>query len=446
MYIELTYWYENPSTGEIEIESGNYQIKNLSFSPQADLTGNSLPVNEYTCDVILPAPIQGTLSSATLYDDMDQRWCSFPITNANQITSKCLRLTCSSWLKRLDDRQLAEVVYVNESAANAIDACFGTAYANDYTIATAVASKTVSGYAPAQTGRERLTWLCFVLGAYVEDIYREDALITEVDDTATLIPLAQTYGGSQRPTVDNGEWVTGLKITTYTFRQGTQEEWESDNNSYMFPLPWIATMQEFTISNPAVPLDARPNVVELSNVYLINQSNVSNIAARLAQYWFNPVTAQISVINNRSYKPGDLVTGYTAPDSLITGYIQQGAFAFGKQAMSKLSLIGVESIDGARLTINYKFNNRILSSIRYYLPVGAAFSISNPYLDMMEDGHRIIYRPTTENAEGTMVDGGLTVNVNYEIALDLFEGILHITSVDEVTEQSSGGETIGVIA
>lgn len=446
MYIELTYWNENPDTGEIDIESGNYQIKNLSFAPQVDLTGNSLPVNEYTCDVILPAPIPGTLSSATLYDDMDQRWCSFPITGANQITSKCLRLTCSSWLKRLDDRQLAEVVYANESAANAIDACFGMAYANDYTIATAIASKTVSGYAPAQTGRERLTWLCFVLGAYVNDVYRDDALITEVDDTATLIPIDRTYGGSQRPTVDNGEWVTGLKIMTYTFRQGTQEEWEADDSSYMFPLPWIATMQEFTLSNPAAPLDARPNVVELSNIYLINQSNVSDIAARLAQYWFNPVTAQISVINNRSYKPGDLVTGYIAPDSLITGYVQQGAFAFGKQAMSKLSLIGVESIDGARLVINYKHNNRILSSIRYYLPVGAAFSISNPYLDRMEDGHRIIYRPTTENAEGTMVAGGLTVNVNYEIALDLYEGTLHIISVDEVTEQSSGGETIGVIA
>ena len=51
-----------------------------------------------------------------------------------------------------------------------------------------------------------------------------------------------------------------------------------------------------------------------------------------------------------------------------------------------------------------------------------------------------------ENAEGTMVAGGLTVTVYYEIALDLYEGVLHVISVDEITEQSSGGETIGVIA
>ena len=446
MYIELTYWIENSGTGGIDIESADYQITNLSFSPQVDLTGNSLPVNEYTCDITLPEPIPGTLSSATLYDDMDQRWCSYPITKAINITEKRLRLTCSSWLKRLDDRRLDEIVYVNETAVNAIEECFGTAYANDYTIATAIASKTVSGYAPAQTGRERLTWLCFVLGAYVEDIYRDDALITEVDETETLIPIDKTYGGSQRPMRDRAEWVTGLKITTYTFSQGTQEEWEADDNSYMFPLPWIATTQVIELTNPAAPPDARANVVELSNIYLINTNNVSDISMRLAKYWFNPLTIQVNVINNRSYKPGDLVKVYTAQDSIALGYIQQAAFSFGKQAMSKLSLIGAEAIDGARLTINYKFDNRILSSIRYYLPVGSAFSIANLYLDMMESGHRIIYRPTTANAEGTMVDGGLTVNVNCEIALDLFEGILHIISVDGVTEQSSSGETIGVIA
>lgn len=446
MYIELTYWHENPDTGEIDIESGNYQITNLSFSPQVDLTGNSLPVNEYTCDVILPAPIPGTLSSATLYDDMDQRWCSFPITGANQITTKCLRLTCSSWLKRLDDRQLEETVYVNESAANAIDACFGAAYANDYTIATAIASKTVSGYAPAQNGRERLTWLCFVLGAYVEDIYREDALITEVDDSATLIPIDKTYGGIQRPTVDNGEWVTGLKVTTYTFRQGTQEEWEADDSSYMFPLPWIATTQEITISNPAAPADARPNVVELSSIYLINPNNVSDITARLAKYWFNPLTVQASVINNRSYKPGDLVQVYTAPDSMAVGYIQQAAFAFGKQAMSKLSLIGAEAVEGAKLTINYTYQSGIIGKQTYYLPVGVTFTIQNNYIDRIYQDRRYIYRPQSETVTGTMVDGGLTVDQPCDLALEYRDERLYVYSVDSIVKQGDSGTYTGVIS
>lgn len=446
MYISLTWAYEDPVSGELVFDAGDFQIKSLNFAPQVDLTGNSLPINEYSCQVILPEPLPGELVSASLYDDMDQLWCAYPLTKVIRVTDRCLHLTVSSWIKRLDDRQLEETVFVNESAEDAIAACFGAAYVNDYTIADAIKNKVVNGYAPAQNGRERLTWLCFVLGAYVDDVYRDDALITEVDDTAALIPLDQTYGGSQRPTVDRTQWVTGLEITTYTFRQGTQEEWEADNSSYVFPLPWIATTQDFTLSNPLAPEDARPNVVALENLYLVTPGNVSDIAARLAKYWFNPVTVQLSAINNRSYKPGDLVTGYTAPESLITGYIQQATYAFGKQAMSKMSLIGVEAIDGAKLTVNYKYGSRTLSSATYYLPVGSAFSISNLYLDRLEDGHRIIYRPTTPSAEGTMVDGGLTVNVSNEIALDLFEGVLQVISVDEVTEQSGSGETIGVIA
>lgn len=446
MYIELTYLTENPDTGEIDIESDNYQIKDLSFAPQVDLTGNSLPVNEYTCDVILPEPIPGALSSATLYDDMDQRWCSFPITGANQITNKCLRLTCSSWLKRLDDRQLPEVVYVGESAANAIDACFGTAYANDYTIDTAIASKTVSGYAPAQTGRERLTWLCFVLGAYVDDIYRDDALITNVDDIATLIPIDKTYGGSQRPTVDNGEWVTGLKVTTYTFRQGTQEEWEDDDNSYMFPTPWIATPQTIELANPNAPEDARANVVELDSIYLINPNNVSDITARLARYWFNPLTMQASVINNRSYKPGDLVQVYTAQDSIALGYIQQAAFAFGKQAMSKLSLIGAEAVEDAKLTINYTYQSGIIGKQTYYLPVGMTFAVSNPYIDRSYEGRRYIYRPQSATVTGTMVDGGLTVTQPCDVVLEYREERLYVYSVDSIVKQGSSGTYTGVIS
>lgn len=446
MYIELTYLHENPDTGEIDIESADYQITNLSFAPQVDLTGNSLPVNEYTCDVILPAPIPGTLSSATLYDDMDQRWCSFPITKAVNVTAKCLRLTASSWLKRLDDRQLEETVYVNESAANAIDACFGAAYANDYTIATAIASKTVSGYAPAQTGRERLTWLCFVLGAYVEDIYREDALITEVDDTATLIPIDKTYGGSQRPTVDNCEWVTGLKITTYTFRQGTQEEWEDDDNSYMFPTPWIATPQTIELTNPNAPADARANVVELDSIYLINPNNVSDISMRLAKYWFNPLTVQASVINNRSYKPGDLVQVYTAQDSIALGYIQQAAFAFGKQAMSKLSLIGAEAVNGAKLTINYTYQSGIIGKQTYYLPVGVTFTIQNNYIDRIYQDRRYIYRPQSDTVTGTMVDGGLTVTQPCDVVLEYREERLYVYSVDSIVKQGSSGTYTGVIS
>lgn len=433
----------NPSTGEIDFVDENFPVKSPSFAPQTDLTGNSLPVSEYTVDVILPEPLPSPVDGCTLYDDMDQRWCSWPISKVINISDNCLRITCSSWLKALDYRDMESEMYDGKTAADAIADCFGTGHSGDYTVSNSIANETLTGFVPEQTARERLTWILFAVGGYARDVYRSNALLTAVDESETLIPLEHTYS---RPSVDRADWVTGLKLTVYTFSQGTQEEWEEDDNSYMLPAPWIMTSSSFSLSNPLAPLNTPENVVEIDNLYLINSANVSDIAARLSNYWFNPVEVRMDVINNRAYRPGDLVTGYISEDEMVTGYIQQASFQFGKQAMSTLRLIGVETAESDKLTINYLYNNTRIGRMRYSLPIGYSFSIENPYLDKISNGHRYIYRPLTDNAEGTMVEGGVTVNVNYDIALDLFEGVLHVISVDEVTEQSSGGETIGVIA
>lgn len=441
MYITLTWVYADPDTGDPTYESGNYQIKNLSFSPQVDMTGNSLPVNEYSCDVILPEPLPGDLAAAELYDAMDRLWSAYPLSEVVKITDKCIRVTASSWIKRLEGRQLEARMYAGETAEAAIEECFGTAWANAYTVNSSIASKTVTGYAPAQSARDRLTSLLFVLGAVAIDVYRSDVLIRAVDRTETTIPLEHTY---MRPLVTEGEWVTALRVTTYSFTEGTPQA--TDAYVSAGSVDYIVSSQTFELTNPNAPDDARENVLPVDGLMLIHSGNVSQVAARLAEYWFNPAEAQLTCINNRSYKPGDRVTGYAATDRLISGYIRQADFRFGKQSASALKLVGVANIEGAKLTINYRHGARNLGRETYYLPVGVAFSISNPYLDQMRNGHRIIYRPTTENAEGTMVAGGLTVTVNYEIALDLYEGVLHVISVDEITEQSSGGEYIGVIS
>lgn len=441
MYIELQYAYEEG--GEIIVDSGTYQIESINFAPQVDLTGNSLPVNEYTCDVILPQPLPGTLSACRLFDERNQLWCDFPLTNVKDISEKCIRVTCTSWLKRLEYRELEEAMYDGETAEDAIAACFGVGHSGDYTITNAIKSKTLTGFAPAQNARERLTWILFAVGAYANDLYRSNVRIEAVDESATLIPLERTF---MRPSEDKADWVTGLKLTVYAFREGTEEEWQADDSSYMFPLPWLATTQTFTLTNPAAPNDAPENVIAIENMYLVNSGNVADIASRLANYWFNPTEVTLDCVNNRQYRPGNLVNAYASEDSMVTGYIQQASFRFGLQARSTLKLIGVEALPSDTLTVNYLHNSRRIGQATYRLPVGVAFSIENPYLDQTTSGHRYIYRPTTANAEGTMVEGGVTVNVNYAIALDLFEGVLHIISVDSVTQQESGGLQIGVIA
>lgn len=110
----LTLWWitdYNPSTGEVTTQGGDYPIKNLNFSPQTDLTGNSLPINEYTCDVITEGMYGGVTTDAItheLRDDLDRLWAGWQIYKAIRISDTCVRVTCRSWINELDYIQMPE--------------------------------------------------------------------------------------------------------------------------------------------------------------------------------------------------------------------------------------------------------------------------------------------------------------------------------------------------
>ena len=425
--------YIDPATGDASV--GAFEIENLNFAPQVDLTGNSMPINEYNCDVIFPDGVPGEITACVLYDEMNQPWAEWPLRHVQRISDKCLRVTASSWLHRLEYVELAEEMFTAKTATAAILQAFGGD--EIFELTQSIAAKTLTGFVPAQNGRERLTWLLFVLGAFPVDVYRSNVLIRAVDTTEALVPLNRTFA---RPSVDTAPWVTGLKITTYTFRQAASEdEWQQDDGSYMFPLPWLATEQTFTLANTAAPAGTPENVVEIDGLYLINPSNVSALANRLAAYWFNPVEAQLACINNRQYRPGDLITAHTDPENLITGYIQQETFAFGKQARSAMKLIGVEQVVGAKLTINYMYQGGRIKQAKYYLPVGYTYSISNPVIDRTYRRVRYIYYPQDAAVTGTIVAGENVATQDYDLALKYEDERLTIYSVDAIENQDGTG-------
>ena len=434
------------SGGSSELVWETYtNLKNLQFAPESDVTGNSLPVNQFTVDIVTTDDMS-EWQYCELMDDMNQRWAYYDVRKAERIDPSTVRFVAQSRLYRLDAIEMEETVYVNASSSTVIAACFG-GNTGWYALHSDLRNIEINGYCPTQTGRERLLWVCLAIGAHVRDLYADVIGIRPIDNTEALIPYGKTFS---RPAIEYGNWVTGVRVTSYTFTQGSEAQWQASDSSYKFPLPWVATEQTVELSNPYAPEDADENVVEISEVYLINSANASDICSRLARCWFRRETVQLDCINNRAYRTGELLTGYVDSEHMVTGFASSITFKFGKQARSTIKLIGCDTTPSASLTVKYKRGNKNLGSARYRFPLGFEYSIQNPYLDQIRNGHRYIYRPETPTTTGTIpsidpTGNGFTVTVQYDIALDFYRGTLYVISADEVTTTIVSGESIGVI-
>jgi hypothetical protein len=256
-----------------------------------------------------------------------------------------------------------------------------------------------------------------------------------------LIPLERTY---MRPEMQYGDWVTGIRVTAYSFAEAQSvDEWKNDDSSYRFPMPWVARETVYSLSNPDAPSTAPEYVVEINELYLINPTNAMTLLTQLSQYWFNRVDVRLSCVNNRDFLPGDRVLAYVDAQNMVSGYIRSAAFAFGKQAKSDLLItLPVERETGV-LEIVYRYNNTVLQRTSYRLPVGYVFTVGNTYPDITRKGVRTIYRPTSPQTSVTVQTGKHTVYVPCERALILEDGVLTIISVSSVDDDGAGTVTIG---
>jgi hypothetical protein len=197
-----------------------------------------------------------------------------------------------------------------------------------------------------------------------------------------------------------------------------------------------------------VPVTAPPNEIEIDGLYLINETNASDILSHLAKYYFNRLQVDLDAINNAEYAPGDKLIVYLNEDDIASGYVISCHFKFGVQARSNIKLVAASEAESGKLIIIYKSGSLVLTKKKYSFPVDYQYSIENPYLDLTMNRHRYVYRPHNRYATGTIVSGTNTNTQQCSVALDLEQstGILHIVSVDEVTVQTSNNVSVGVIA
>ena len=422
------------------------KIRNLSFSPEVDLIAQSLPVNEFTCDIITTDEIN-LGETAELYDDMDHLFASYWISYAERQDAKTLRITAKSLLYLMEQAgNLPAEMWSSKDAGDAILECiqapgsrFGAA---NLSIDSSFDNATLNGFVPEQSARERLLWILFAMGAYCRTAFNNVVEILPIDSTAVLIPLGDTFW---KPTVTYLDWVTALAAKSYSFAQGTPgttDEYVTDKNG----VTYIVTSTEVTLSNSAAPAAAPENVVRFDDVYLLNSSNVSAVLTRLSTRYFKRVEVEADAINNASYAPGDKVQVYADEGTMYSGFIERADFAFGVQARSKLKLVACDDVNAAKLTILCRYDGTQIGKQEYTLPVGYVYSIQMLFIDWTMSNRRFIFRPLTATITGTMTAQGATATVNYAVALELYQGVLGIYNVDDITTTIEDGLTVGVIA
>lgn len=419
---------------KIVIDNAVYtDLKNLSFAPQVDLIGNALPINEFTVDLLAASNPYGN-GVAELRDEEDNLWAGFMIDVCEQVDAQTWHIRARDNVAILDAITLQEVVYSGVTLEGVLDSTMllnageetGIEIPMAYDLDAALSSVTITGYFPEQSARERLQWVCFVAGAYVQTCFVDLITVKKLDDTPTLIPPDKTFW---RPQIGHGEYVTAIKLTAYTFTQDADAA--ADAGSYTFPLPWVATTQVMRLDNPDAQGRVVDNVMEIDELYAANPGNASALMARLADRYFTRTEITADVLDNREYLPGDRVYLFDRDGNCWQGYIEAASFRFGKQARATLKVVAAGTVETAGLTVSYTYSGATLATETYRIPVNYPYSIETRYLDIEAEGHRTVYRPTVPAVSGTMTSSGASAAVPCEITLDFEGGVLSIYAVDE---------------
>lgn len=420
---------------KVRINNTDYtEIRNLSFSPETDITGSSIPVNQFFVE-IKTTDVIGVGINAYLYDDQGDLWAKYWITESVVVDEGWYKVTAQSIILLLDRFTLPAVVYSGTGVTSVLNTIFSTiasVYPGEtvYTLDQALSSATVTGFCPEQTARERLLWVIFSIGGYLKTYFNEYAEIVKLDTTLTAIPENVTFW---KPEISYGDYVTAVKVRAYTYVQGTPQAtdtWVTDGVNY-----YIQTYQDFTLTNPDIPITVTDNVVFIDKVTLVNQSNAATILGVLSQYYFKRIEVKAEVIDDGDYLPGDKCQ-ISNGDRLLAGFIVKADFKFGNAKKASLQLVQSDVLASAKLILQYMWGNVLLKKLSYLLPVSYAYSVSNPYIDKVVNSHRYIFRPQVASASGTMVSGGVTDTEQYDVALDWYDLELYVVSVDELSESN----------
>lgn len=439
------------------------KLENLKFDPSADITGTSIEVNQYSASIKTDDEIAYG-DFAYLYDEKDQLWARYWITEVEEVNDGFKDIIAQSIILLLDRYTLPAEMYSQTPIATVLEEIFGTALAGMYTLDSSFAAETITGFCPEQTARERLQWVVFVIGGYINTCFTENVEILPVmnlEDNGTEIDINRTFF---RPSKTYRDVVTAVKVTAYSYTQGTPASTDDyvQTGTEDAPVYYIQGQSEVTLENTNRPSTAADNIVDVSDCTLVNTGNVSAIVSRLARYYFDRMEVSFDILNEHEYRPGQKVSVHIdTKGASASGYIDTASFSFGNKQKSNIKIAQAIAVRGRMLTINYISadaspevpEDAFLGSNVRYLAGNTKYEIDNPYWTVysMLDPNTVIsitiYVPENAQCVGEIKDEDVVVTEKQEVALVWFphlwyrgealpqKYLLEIRSVSEMSDE-----------
>lgn len=400
------------------------QIKSLSFAPECDLTATTLPVCEFTAEVVAEArPPVG--ASAGLYDGLGALWAMYRIEKSERVAPGVYRIVAQSMLGLMDRWTVGAVMIQNQTVSSIVDDLLtglpdsGWIYGMTIDIDNSLKNVRLTGFCPKQTARERLQWLCLVIGAYVKQWSGENMSLLPLPSgrgTGTLIPLRDTYW---RPQMVERDLVRSVTATGYSQFSTTEDEGQ-ESATDASGTTWYYSASEFTYENENYP-DTPGRDIRVDGVTLLHDSRKMEVLSRLSAVCFRQYEIRADVIDNGQYWPGQKVRVYVDTGTVYQGFIQSCSFTFGVQAKAALVIVSEDfPLDMGTLRVNYTLDGFPLGYNEYTLPVGTAYSFTHPEITRayapvpgMETVR--IYKPGSSSTSGTMRAVMSDIDVAYSI-------------------------------
>jgi len=427
--------YEKTKWGTTPVNPTEYRaLKSLTFAPETDITLSSIPVCEFTVEIITTDNIT-TGHRIRLYPDGQlTTYADYRIMKAERIADNIVRVLAQSELALLDTWTLKAlrvtgsmgIQTIMEWAENPTYIKSGTPKHITYILASDVLDRDarVTGFFPEQTARERLQQMCITCGLTVQQWFCTGLLLTRVNEvgqipafpTSTLIPASDTFFRPERQYV---EPAGSLAVWSYgqwtTSEPEVKDDWTVEVTDDVLGTTWYC--RKFDGYEDLNEDNDEGKPVEISDVMIINADNVSGVYERKWRF-FIAEEYTVDVINNGQYYPGMPVAFYYDTDGdlsnavVIPGIITKCDFTFGVQNRSKLTIARIPGSYYSdrpvyRVRVHYVYPYTVdgvdktlaLGRNDYYAPAETLVSLdlSTIYVDVV--GDTLAFIPDTDDPD-----------------------------------------------